>query len=137
MIYYMVYSSKGAPLLTENTLRNILTKSRENNKELDITGILLFSNNNFIQVLEGEKEKVISVYNRIVADNRHSLVLKKIEGYQPERIFAEWSMAYKPLSSEQYKEAEGYLNLSENTLDAQTATHEGNPVLILLRKFLN
>ncbi|RYD55818.1 MAG: BLUF domain-containing protein [Sphingobacteriales bacterium] len=137
MIYYLVYNSKAAPLLTEQTLKNILAVSRENNTKAGITGILLYHNNHFIQVLEGEKEKVLSIYQKIALDGRHSLVLKKIEGYEPERTFAEWSMGFKSVSAKEYEEAEGYLDLPTDGLSQETAANSGSPVLILLRKFLS
>lgn len=50
--------------------------SKHSNNEDDITGILLFSEGNFFQVLEGKKEKVLALYEKIKLDDRHRNIIK-------------------------------------------------------------
>ncbi len=135
MIYYLVYTSKGSPILTEHTLKDILTQSRQNNSMLDITGILLYSKSQFIQVLEGEKEKVTKLYEKIAADPRHTLVSKRIEGFAAERNFATWAMGYKSIITNESDGAHGYLNIAEDNIIIGDDV-EDNPVLLLLKKYL-
>jgi hypothetical protein len=72
----------------------MLSLARDYNAENDITGCLLFHNNHFTQLLEGEENKITALYNRIADDKRHhgvALIKKEeING----RIFKEWSMAF-------------------------------------------
>lgn len=136
MIYYLVYSSKSSPILTESSLKDILQKSRQNNSALHVTGMLLHSNKKFIQVLEGKKETVLSLYDKIALDPRHSMIIKNIEGFAGERNFEEWSMGYKALSPSDFETASGYIHFSEDSIDAQSAGETDSPVLVLLKKFL-
>ena len=76
MLHSIVYLSSGDPNLTEEDLRKILVASRKNNRALDITGVLLYGKGAFIQVLEGEKVNIDSVYCKIYADERHSRVVR-------------------------------------------------------------
>jgi hypothetical protein len=39
-----------------------LEQSRENNLRLDVTGMLLYKGGNFMQMLEGEKDAVLGLY---------------------------------------------------------------------------
>jgi Sensors of blue-light using FAD len=60
-MFSVVYLSEASVPFSEKDLRELLTKSRENNSELGLTGMLLFKSGNFLQVLEGKKEKVGSL----------------------------------------------------------------------------
>ncbi|MBJ6911639.1 BLUF domain-containing protein, partial [Vibrio cholerae] len=65
----------------------------------DITGVLYFNNEYFLQCLEGDREKVNLLYNNIIKDHRHNRVV--ILDYQEirNRDFQDWSMGYIPISS--------------------------------------
>ncbi|HGS4624578.1 TPA: BLUF domain-containing protein, partial [Vibrio cholerae] len=67
--------------------------------ERDITGVLYFNNEYFLQCLEGDREKVNLLYNNIIKDHRHNRVV--ILDYQEirNRDFQDWSMGYIPISS--------------------------------------
>ena len=70
----------------------ILEQSRKNNPGLGITGILCFSEDLFIQVLEGVRDEVCELFNTIVRDQRHLIV--RILTYEeiPERRFGGCTM---------------------------------------------
>ena len=76
MDYCLVYISTASSLLTEEELTNILTRSRQKNSALGITGILLYFNGNIIQVLEGQQDQVARVYERIKRDPRHNQLIE-------------------------------------------------------------
>jgi len=52
------YISKATQSMSEDDLEEILRISRENNGRLGITGMLLYGNNTFVQILEGEEKAV-------------------------------------------------------------------------------
>ena len=62
------------------------------NQQHGITGILCYGNGCFLQCIEGEKQKVMALQQRIAADKRHKdftiLLLQKIE----RRSFSDWRM---------------------------------------------
>jgi hypothetical protein len=59
-----------------------------------IAGLLLFNSKRFIQVLEGPRAAVESVYERIRQDDRHRGVVKLREAAIDSREFGDWGMAY-------------------------------------------
>jgi len=72
----LVYVSFANLDMSEDELRDILTKARENNQKLELTGMLLYRNGFFIQALEGEEEVVTALYEKIKQDPRHRSILQ-------------------------------------------------------------
>ena len=68
-MYHLVYTSHATHPLTPEDLIELLRESRENNKAHHITGMLLYLNGKFIQILEGMKGDVIKVYANICLIN--------------------------------------------------------------------
>ncbi len=92
MLVRLLYASRAAAPLTASIVDSILDRSRENNPKQGITGILCFSDDLFIQVLEGGRNEVCELYNAIVRDPRHLDV--RLLSYEeiPERRFGGWTM---------------------------------------------
>ena len=92
MLVRLLYASRAAAPLTPAVLDSILEQSRANNPAAGITGVLCFSDDLFIQVLEGGRDEVCGLYNTIVRDNRHAHVC--ILSYEEirERRFGGWTM---------------------------------------------
>lgn len=78
MQHAICYISTATREFNNDEIEALLVNWREKNKKLDIKGILLFSEGHFFQVLEGEKKKVLSLYNQIKDDPRHSSVIQVI-----------------------------------------------------------
>ena len=92
MLVRLLYASRPATPLSAAILDEILAQSRINNPEQGITGILCFSDNIFIQVLEGGRDEVCETYNKIVRDNRHREVRILTYDEISERRFGGWTM---------------------------------------------
>lgn len=93
----IIYASAASPDVDQSTLDDILGHARTNNAGLDITGILLFGNGVFIQVLEGEDDIVDRLAMHIEQDARHSDFDILYEDSIERRAFGAWDMAYKVL----------------------------------------
>ena len=92
MLVRLMYASRATETVRPEVLTAILRKSTQNNPTAGVTGVLCFSGNVFLQVLEGGRSQVSNLYNRIAADPRHSdVVLLSYEDIA-ERGFAGWSM---------------------------------------------
>ena len=98
MIYQLVYVSEYTGKNPENDLYDILETSRKNNPRLNITGLLIFIQGSFIQVLEGEYANVRETYDRIAQDGRHTRLDTLLDHYVPKRLFPDWRMAWMPIS---------------------------------------
>lgn len=81
----------------ETQIPAILASSVRHNEEDDITGMLLYAQGNFLQVLEGEPELVRRTYDRICQDVRHRNTVLLTEEAVTERHFADWRMGYRQL----------------------------------------
>ena len=73
-------------------LENILTKSRAKNPSAGITGNLVYHADLFLQFLEGPRIAVHKLYETILADNRHSDIIKLRDESFNRRLFASWAM---------------------------------------------
>lgn len=107
------YISKTTKAMSQDDLEAILRISRENNARLGITGMLLYGNNTFVQILEGEEKAVNELVEKIKRDSRHTdfHVLKKKT--IDRREYADWSMDFKRVSGEDFQSVKGLENLVE------------------------
>lgn len=72
----------------------ILASSRRRNSAADVTGALLFNEDWFVQLLEGDKAAVRETFERILLDSRHEKVELLFEKPTRERRLPGWSMAF-------------------------------------------
>lgn len=107
-MFFIIYISSADKPFTKPELLSLLDKCHENNAKLEITGMLLYKDGNFMQVLEGEEETVRNLYNKITGDSRHHGAINLLQGNQPERQFPEWSMGFRDLNSPETLAAPGY-----------------------------
>jgi hypothetical protein len=94
MIYQIIYGSTETRAFTSLELAELLRKARINNAGLGITGMLLYHDRSFMQILEGDKEKVDALFDKIQRDSRHGGVTVFCRSQSVQREFGEWSMAF-------------------------------------------
>lgn len=92
MLVRLLYASRASEPVTQATVDAILAQSRVHNPSLGITGILCWGGDIFMQVLEGGRSTVNTLYNTIASDPRHVRV--EVLHYEEvsERRFAGWTM---------------------------------------------
>jgi hypothetical protein len=95
----VIYTSAATHLPDDAELEELLRRAREHNARQGISGILLYGDGNFMQLLEGPEEAVAGLYARIRRDPRHHMVTTILEERGREREFAEWSMAYRRIDA--------------------------------------
>ena len=94
----LMYASRAASPVDQEELSSILRQSKMTNPAQGITGVLCCSGGIFIQVLEGGRNAVNRLYNRISADPRHTDVVLLTYEEIAERRFAGWSMGQVHMS---------------------------------------
>lgn len=96
MTYSLAYVSRSTLIIPEEEARveDIVAVSQSRNRTLGVTGALLFSEEHFVQVLEGSEQAVKLLMESIVRDERHVQVEVIHAAEQPSRRFGNWSMAY-------------------------------------------
>ena len=94
MLVRLIYASRTAADVDQDTLAAILRQCKENNPALGITGLLCHCSSSgiFMQALEGGRSAVNRLYMKIATDKRHSDV--ELLNYEEisERRFASWAM---------------------------------------------
>ena len=96
MLHRLVYLSSLTGSPDRLDLDGLFRAARTKNSAEDITGLLLYHDGNFFQVLEGPRENVLACYDRIQADRRHTGCVTLLSEEIGSRMFSEWQMAYVP-----------------------------------------
>jgi Sensors of blue-light using FAD len=133
-MYHLVYISHSSVPFSEEALISLLQDSRKMNKAKDITGMLIYLQERFIQILEGDSSAVKKLYGKIQKDPRHQNISTLIEGESDERIFNGWNMGFKSLSKIDYDRLSGFQDI-DSFFARQNISNESNAVLIFLKLF--
>lgn len=136
MYHYLMYVSYAHKPLNDNELEELLETCRSNNARLGVTGMLMYIDGKFIQVLEGSKEIINDLYSRIVADKRHKKISKIIEGRTSSRNFPDWNMGFQSMSGRDFESLSGYNNI-EDYFKAHEVDESSHVTMIFLRLFYN
>lgn len=94
-IAYISYASEVFDPEADDGIDDILKSAKSHNKDLGITGMLLFKGGVFLQILEGEKEAIEKLYGKIALDLRHEGLKLLVKQEASERIFQDWTMGFK------------------------------------------
>lgn len=132
-----VYVSSATRHLSEDEIIGILRSAREHNEKSGVTGMLLYRDGNFMQVLEGPAGVVDSLIQKIKRDPRHQGIILMSRKPIEERQFGEWSMAFRHMSKDASAE-NGYSAFLEPTFDDEADDETGEEsqlVFRLLRRF--
>ncbi len=91
-LWRLVYISQAVRSIPHAALVELVEHSRQRNDEIGVSGLLLCSGGNFMQVLEGEHLVVTSLYQKISRDPRHFEVRQLLSHGVERRLFGEWGM---------------------------------------------
>lgn len=100
-LYRLTYQSRSTLVGEQNlqitAIQDILRQSRYRNLRHGVSGILLYNQHSYFQVLEGSKAAVEQIFRNILRDKRHTDIVPLQRDPVDIRIFHSWSMAYKEL----------------------------------------
>lgn len=94
VIYTSVSEIPRNEIVFKIEIGDIMEACARNNPRAGVTGVLVFDRGRFIQLLEGPKAGVERIMASIAEDSRHSEVAELLSEPAPERLFADWSMAF-------------------------------------------
>ena len=134
-VFFLVYVSSAVRLFSAEDLRALLETCRKNNAKLGVTGMPLYKDGNFMQVLEGDEEAVRGLYARIVAAPRHRGEITLQEGFAEGRQFPDWSMGFRDLTSPEERSAPGYSEFLNAPLTGQEFSGDPSRAQKLLLTF--
>lgn len=94
------YISHQTQDFSEENLRKLLILARKKNKEMKLTGLLLFDKPYFFQVLEGPADAIELMRKTLELDKRHkNMDVIYFNNNLFEREFSRWNMGAKILGS--------------------------------------
>lgn len=109
----IVYASQASESLTEAHILEILRSSQTRNNQVKVSGLLLFTDRQFLQFIEGPPEEVKALFARIAKDPRHHDLRILSEASSDKLLMPTWAMAYTSPTLEQAKGDAFALGLSQ------------------------
>ena len=100
-LFLLAYTSIASHHMTHEELLALLAQSRKNNLHTDITGMLLYMEGCFFQVIEGEPEQLERLFDKIAKDHRHHDVMKLILEPVEARCFENWTMGFQHITEDE------------------------------------
>ncbi|HEX8496752.1 MAG TPA: BLUF domain-containing protein [Actinomycetales bacterium] len=96
----VIYCSQATHDVSPDELVDLLALSRRNNTAAGLSGLLLYTSQSFLQVLEGESGPLLRTYDAILKDSRHTnlRLLQQVEASAP--LFPDWSMGFEHVDDE-------------------------------------
>lgn len=134
-LVHLIYVSSASVDLSDDGLDEILSVSIRNNTPCHITGMLLYADKNFMQVLEGDESQVDATFSRIEKDPRHSQVMVIARELIAKRDFADWSMRFRRLVDRDAKNHPGWAPYFSSGFDGEALEAEPSVALNLLKLF--
>lgn len=117
MMIQLTYLSTPAGSISNDDLIDILETARLNNASLGVSGMLLYTGDGFVQVLEGEENVVDDLVKLIKKDPRHK-DFRIVERKQIEtRDYAEWTMGFKRVEKKDLRNIPGLNKFFETDLE--------------------
>lgn len=103
----LIYNSAATQPMAEADLVALLEQSRNRNPAVGVTGMLLYHDHCFFQVLEGPRDAVHALADRIEKDERHTQMTVIIDEPIHKRSFGEWTMGFAHVSTDDLRRIDG------------------------------
>lgn len=97
MLYRLVYSSRATQPFWPEDLFNLVEIARRKNALRAVTGMLLYHDGQFLQLLEGNEAEVKAVYQLVQRDQRHENLQILLQGSIATRDFPNWTMGFQSI----------------------------------------
>jgi len=128
-MFHLIYLSSAVAPFSAADLQALLEISRRNNTASDVTGLLLYRDGDFLQVIEGEEAVLDQLYAKISRDPRHRRLTVLFRESIPSREFKDWSMGFRDLSSTPGQGFNDLLNSSWSEMDLCAFSRKVRPFM--------
>jgi hypothetical protein len=135
-LIHVIYVSTANKKIVDADLNAILDSSVRHNIKNDVTGLLLFAGNRFMQVLEGQEVAINETMARIAKDSRHTDLVVLEQTAIARRSFDKWSMGFHRLNELEVNSKPGFAAFLEPDFDASTIGAKQGVALRMLREFV-
>ena len=114
-LHHIIYHSlaSGPEGMSPEALAELLRQARAYNQSHRLTGLLLYAaqTKEFVQVLEGPRNEVQQIYEKIAVDSRHKHAFVLHEGDAKNRMFPDWRMGFAQAETQDLRDTTGYFPL--------------------------
>ncbi len=131
----LIYVSSAIRELSDRELDEILVSSVKHNTAQGITGMLLYSAGNFMQVIEGPASAIDETYARICADPRHRHIFLLSRESAEQRLFPAWHMGFHRLTQADAAAHPAFAPLFADGFNATRIGAEAGLATDLLKQF--
>jgi hypothetical protein len=113
--HQLIYTSHPNVDVTEGFVTEILTKAMKRNYARQISGLLVYSHGEFMQLIEGDKQDIEKLFNIIRSDIRHGDIRVLTETQSPHRCMPTWAMGFTMLNefSEAFAAQNFYISFND------------------------
>jgi len=135
-MYQLIYTSQATVPFTEAMLLELLKQAQQWNEQVGITGVLLYNEQHFVQVLEGSVEAVGDLYGKLLRDVRHYNVMRLASGRIAARRFGDWTMTFHAVEPAQMARVRGYFTPEHLNLHHQNLNTPDELLLQVIESFM-
>jgi len=133
MLIQLIYSSTASADFSPAELNAILAQSITNNQVNAVTGLLLYTNGSFLQLLEGSTAAVDATYARIARDPRHHAIEPHLRTPISQREFSQWHMGFRLLDAADASALPQFAPVFEQGFDPKRLSAAPDEGLAILR----
>ena len=134
-LYQIVYLSTANQPFSCDELGQLLLRARSYNEQHQLTGVLLYNDNEFLQVLEGRRPELDHVFERIANDPRHGRLRVLANGPLERPVFPDWRMGFVGECADFFGEIQEHIYQSNANLLSTVAPGAVPALLALLADF--
>jgi hypothetical protein len=132
-LHQLVYVSTAVEPFSRRDLDALVASARARNEAAAITGFLLHRRGNFLQLLEGDRDAVAALYERLLRDRRHRWATRLLEGAVEARSFPGTPLGYQDLDSAEVLALPGFAEfLGDSLADEEFENDPGRALKLLL-----
>lgn len=137
MLVRLIYASQVASTMQAQDVQAILITARRRNAEDKITGMLCHGNNRFVQCVEGNRDVINKLYERLIKDTRHDQLV--LLDYSPIfwRSFDNWSMGFVSLREADIQGIVRKITRSDNFFPERLKSSQALKLLKSFKRRLN
>ena len=132
----LIYHSVSNNTMSVKELSLFLTSVRNKNIRLNVTGILFYHRGNIMQIIEGEYDTIIELFERIKLDAMHTDIVKLVDFPISKRSYNDWSMAFQQFSDDDWVKVIGYLNIEDEQIGLPQHSEKYSYLKVLIDSFI-
>ena len=133
-MYQLIYISTAIAENDPEMFQKIAIDANLANKHRGITGLLLYYNGTIMQIIEGERDEVIKLYQHIEKDPRHKNPMIMNQDKIEKRQFPDWRMGYKPINGEE--DLDFLFEIDRSSVSTHLPEDQSGPLAIFAKNFV-